>query len=189
MRHSAEFSGLLSGRKLKRLRRTCEGLLAELDLPATFTIPQLAQRLGARRGRPIHLTPVELREGSVYGLWIATDTVDVIAYESRTTRPHQDHIVAHELAHIICGHHGADAASGTGLQRLFPALDPAMVSGLMKRSAHSDREELEAESAASLMLTEAARQFVEPVWQAPPEAVGTLSRIEHSLGRPAPGAR
>jgi hypothetical protein len=128
-----------------RLRRRCLLRLRDLPLPAPFDVHILCDQIAARRGRPIRLVPMAGLTG-VCGLWIATDTTDLVCYERDTTRPHQDHIILHELSHLLCEHFpvGLPAA-------LLPDLDPAMVRTVLGRAGYSTAEEREAETLASLI--------------------------------------
>jgi hypothetical protein len=128
------------------LRRRCLARLRDLPLPAPFDVHELCERVAARRGRPIRLLPVAGLTG-VCGLWIATDTTDLICYERDTTRPHQDHIILHELSHVLCDHYPVPVP-GTAL---FPDLDPGMVRAVLGRAGYTSDEEREAETLASLI--------------------------------------
>ncbi|WJY35904.1 ImmA/IrrE family metallo-endopeptidase [Streptomyces sp. P9-2B-2] len=188
MRPSAKRVGALSTRHFKHLRHACQDFIDDLGLPPEFTIPMVAERLGERRGRPIVLAPLELGAGSLYGLWLATATADVIAYESRTTRLHRHHIIAHELAHIVYGHRGSHLdGDSSDLYRLFPDLDPALVRGTLARSTYADHQEREAETMASLLLMAASRRPPAQPERTAPEAAELLARLEHSLGRTGRG--
>lgn len=132
-----------------RLRRRCLARLRDLPLPAPFDVHELCQRVAARRGRPIRLLPVAGLTG-VCGLWIATGTTDLICYERDTTRPHQDHIILHELSHVLC-HHYPVTTPGHDTSALFPDLDPAMVRAVLGRAGYAAAEEREAETLASLI--------------------------------------
>ena len=135
----------------RRLRRRCLARLRDLPLPVPFDVHELCARVAARRGRPIRLLPVAGLTG-VCGLWIATDTTDLICYERDTTRPHQDHIILHELSHVLCDHHPLSVPGGGGhATALFPDLDPAMVRAVLGRAGYSSDEEREAETLASLI--------------------------------------
>lgn len=129
-----------------RLRRRCLARLRDLPLPAPFDVRALCDQVAARRGRPIRLIPAAGLTG-VCGLWIATDTTDLICYESDTTRPHQDHIILHELSHVLCAHYPVELPTRT----LLPDLDPAMVRAVLGRAGYSTDEEREAETLASLI--------------------------------------
>jgi hypothetical protein len=128
-----------------RLRRRCLARLRDLPLPAPFDVRTLCDQIAARRGRPIRLVPMAGLTG-VCGLWIATDTTDLVCYERDTTRPHQDHIILHELSHLLCEHFPVGLPGA-----LLPDLDPAMVRTVLGRAGYSTAEEREAETLASLI--------------------------------------
>ncbi|MGW6912701.1 hypothetical protein ACWGB8_02580 [Kitasatospora sp. NPDC054939] len=117
----------------------------------------LKERLSALRGKPIHLIPMAIPEYSLNGMWIATRAVDFVVYEVRTTRAHQEHIIAHELSHILCGHEASTGTDDAVLERLFPDIDPGVVRRVLQRTEYSDRNEQEAEMTASILLAPARR--------------------------------
>jgi 1,6-anhydro-N-acetylmuramate kinase len=43
-------------------------------------------------------------EQTEYGMWIAGPSFDFVFFEQETARVHQDHIIMHELAHMLLGH-------------------------------------------------------------------------------------
>lgn len=116
-----------------------------------------------------------------------TQTVDFIVYESETSKPHQDHIIAHELAHMVCGHRSG--AGGTvddeTARLLFPDLAPELVQKILGRGNYSSVEEREAEVTASLILERINRPVLEPVSAVPEEDAEAVERIERSLRRAA----
>lgn len=138
---------------LAELRLACECRLAALKLPTPCDIAELCTRLSDQRGRHLHLVPMAMRAAQPCGLWVASDSADFIIFEARTTRPHQDHIIAHELAHIICDHRGSSSLADETIRLLFPDLNPELVRDMLPRSNYSDTEEQEAEMVASLILT------------------------------------
>ncbi|MEU1779088.1 toxin [Streptomyces abikoensis] len=158
-------------RGLTRLRRDYEARLAELMLPAPCGIQELADRLSEQRGRPLHLIPIAMRAAQPCGLWIAADAADFVIFEARTTRPHQDHIIAHELAHIMCGHRSSSSLDDATARLVFPDLDPELVRDMLQRTNYSDAQEREAELMASLILTTQNDGRPSP----PATALGTLS--------------
>ncbi len=140
----------MSARGRRQLRHRFTAVLRELDLPAFFDVPALCAALGERRGRPIRLLPLPgLSE--VCGLWIATETTDLIAYERHTSAPHQDHIVLHEIGHLLCDHYPASLTPAEQMRLLLPSLDPAMVRRVLGRAGYSSVEEREAEFFASML--------------------------------------
>lgn len=141
--------------RARRLRRRCLARLRDLPLPAPFDVHALCDRVADRRGRPIRLIPLAGLSG-VCGLWIATDTTDLICYERDTTRPHQDHIILHELSHVLCDHFPVSLPGNLHTQALFPDLDPAMVRAVLGRAGYTTDEEREAETLASLIRQRAS---------------------------------
>ncbi|MEV6626325.1 hypothetical protein AB0M83_37510 [Amycolatopsis sp. NPDC051106] len=140
----------MSSRGRRQLRHRFSAVLRDLDLPASFDVPALCAALGERRGRPIRLLPLPgLSE--VCGLWIATDTTDLIAYERHTSAPHQDHIVLHEIGHMLCDHYPASLTPAEQMRLLLPSLDPAMVRRVLGRAGYTSVEEREAEFFASML--------------------------------------
>lgn len=173
-------------RNLKLLGRVCDELLAGLMLPKGADIFALCQGLSQQRGRAVKVVPVELPDPQLYGIWFSTDEADFIAYEKRTSRLHQEHIIAHELAHIVRGHRGIGSGPGaaTGAGTLFPHLDPKVVRSMRPRAGYSDGDEQEAEAMASLLLARLRQEPDENVWQVPETEAETVARIENVVGLP-----
>ncbi|NLU71839.1 hypothetical protein HCC61_03920 [Streptomyces sp. HNM0575] len=135
--------------------------------------------------------PVNVPGSHPCGVWIMTRTVDFIVYEAETSKPHQDHIIAHELAHMVCGHRsGAGTPVDDGTARLlFPDLAPELVQKILGRGNYSSVEEREAEVTASLILERINRPVLEPVSAVPAEDAEAMERIERSLRRAVPPVR
>jgi hypothetical protein len=125
-------------------------------MPDPFDVRALCDLVAGGRGRPIRLVPTTARDG-VLGLWVATDQADLIFFEGATTPPHQDHIVLHELCHLLCDHYPADLADADLARMLMPGLDPVMVRTVLGRTEYTAIEEQEAELLASLILQRAGR--------------------------------
>jgi hypothetical protein len=88
----------------RRLRKRCRALLRELDLRPPLDVRELCERLARQRGRPIRLVAHPIRVPGPFGLWFMTESMDVIFYQRETTRPHQDHIILHEIGNLVAGH-------------------------------------------------------------------------------------
>lgn len=88
----------------RRLRRRCRALLRELDVRPPLDVRELCRRLAGQRDRPIKLVAHPISVPGPFGLWFNTTSMDVIFYQRETTRPHQDHIILHEIGHIIAEH-------------------------------------------------------------------------------------
>lgn len=146
----------MRGVSFRRLARRCRGIVAGLDVPDPFDVRELCRRVSARRGRPILVAPLTLTGAAPCGLWLDVDGTDYIFFEADTSPMHQDHIILHELGHVLCHRHGGGLDDET-LRTLFPALDPALVRGALGRTRYSAVEEREAEIFAHLVLDRAWR--------------------------------
>ena len=136
---------------LKALRRRCQERLREIELPMPFDASSFCETLAARRGRPILLLPVPAKEGP-FGLWIATAEADYIFFERDTSRWHQEHIILHEVCHLLWDHDRSHVSDDEVIQMLLPSLAPQMVQRVLRRSAYSREDEREAELLATLIL-------------------------------------
>ncbi|WP_412076122.1 hypothetical protein ACLF6K_10295 [Streptomyces xanthophaeus] len=151
------------------LRKRCENILGHLDLTQPFSLDGLCQRIAEQRGRPIRLHPLpkEAAESGVCGLWVGTASVDYVFYEAQTTPLHREHIVLHELGHILFGHHSLEGEEVDG--------DAPVVLG---RTNYTTRQEQEAEMLASMIRIRTANSAP----QSPVRAGDTLARLESAMG-------
>lgn len=139
----------------RRARRQARILLRRIRLPDPFDLEEFLQVVAADRGRPIKVRPLagEQLPTVPCGLWIAGETADWVFVEDSTSPLHREHIVLHEVAHMICGH-------TTKLDHpslLLPHLDPTRVRMVLGRTSYSNAQEREAEALASLLLSRAHR--------------------------------
>jgi hypothetical protein len=143
----------------KRLRRDLEQRLRALDvtIPSPFSAEAFCGNVAEARGRAIHLIPWDTTAAVVpCGLWISTVNADYIVYEQAAAGILRQHIVLHELAHLLLGHQGAAQLAGAAGQ--FEFLEPDMVDRVLGRtSAYDAREEREAEVLASMVGEQPAR--------------------------------
>jgi hypothetical protein len=77
-------------------------MLRSLDIQPPLDITELSRRLGEARGRPIRLIEMSLTGSLGYSL--PHGPYDVCVYEKNTSEPHQNHIICHELGHIMFRH-------------------------------------------------------------------------------------
>ncbi|GAA2707463.1 MULTISPECIES: hypothetical protein [Streptomyces] len=143
----------------RQIRKTCEALVDRLHLPVPFSTAALIEELSAVRGRPIriHTLPTSLA-GTACGLWIATDTSDEIYVEEHTTQFHRDHIILHEIGHILLEHGTAEEVDPrSALAQLFPHVSPTLINRLLARNNYTSEQEQEAELVASLIHAAAER--------------------------------
>jgi hypothetical protein len=113
----------------------------------------LLPAIEARSGHSIRLERAPGNAGTnLCGMWIRTaEGIDYIFVHEETSRAHQDHIIAHEAAHILRNHQGGRALSevNPATDRLVPTLDPAVVRMMLGRSDYEYQDEREAELIAS----------------------------------------
>jgi len=152
---------------MESLRRRCERRLRGVRIPQPFDLDAFCREVEARRGRRLLRRPVPgLSAHAPCGLWIGTPQADHVFYDAGTSPLHAEHIVLHELAHILSGH-TLDASVGA----LFPDIDPATVTRMLGRVAYTTVQEREAEMMASLIRGRSVR---------PPRT--TIGRVAHAFG-------
>jgi hypothetical protein len=157
---------------VRRLRRACEERLAGVPVPDPFDLAAFCQGIAAMRGRPLRLHPVPgLSSTAPCGLWISVPAADHIFFDPNTSRLHAEHIVLHELGHMLCGHSISADVGGSALARLMPDLDPKTVARVLGRVSYPTSQEQEAELLASLIRARAARR------PAGPGALGRLADV------------
>jgi sirohydrochlorin ferrochelatase len=132
-------------------------LLDAVPMPRPWSMNAWVDRLEAWRGREIDLVPVEYRPGQPSGAWQARPGYDLIAYTEHTSALHQDHIIAHELGHLLCAHTGTCLMSEAEAADLAPDLAPRALSHLLTRVT-SDTDEYEAELIAVLLMSAATSE-------------------------------
>ncbi|MFJ4795965.1 hypothetical protein [Kitasatospora purpeofusca] len=161
---------------VRKLRRRCAAVLDELRLPQPFSLDTLCPHIAGLRGRPLHLHPLPAQAASAgaCGLWLATATDDHVFVEQRTVRLHQEHIVLHEIGHMLLGHQGL-SLSGRLPETLLPDLSPRLVRHLLARADYSTEQEQEAEMLASMIRTDTGRTR-------PPVPTGALGRLRAAFG-------
>jgi hypothetical protein len=168
----------------RRMRRHCARLVRDIKVPVPFDAEALSREVGERIGEPIHLLPVEMPADGPSGLVISGSRAHYLCYDSGTRPLHQQHIIAHELGHLIAGHttgHVEDTEPAT--PALLSTLDPVVVRQALARDAGYDRrEEVEAEIIAELLLRRAHSWAPERTWHVPMDAADVVARIERSLG-------
>lgn len=162
------------------LRQQCEARLAQVQLPEPFTLEALCEQLGRQRGRDIRVTRAPMPAG-LYGAWIAGSAVDYIFVEQQTSPVHQEHIVLHELGHLLCGHEPGPLLADHPAA-LLPSLNGEMVRRMLGRTSYTATQEREAELLASLISQRARR---EEAGRSAVQSSGVLRRLEETLGRPA----
>src|SRR6185436_10468256 len=60
-------------------------------------------RCRSERASALHLLPKQTRLGPC-GVWLSLPEVDYVFYEPETSQLHREHIILHELGHLLCEH-------------------------------------------------------------------------------------
>ncbi|MDT0464792.1 ParH-like protein [Streptomyces gibsoniae] len=154
------------------------------EIPDPFNVEDLFLNVSRQRGRPIHLLPRPLPPGSPCGLWISTGTADYMLYEQATTPAHQDHIKLHELGHLLHDHGIGQRLSSEVARTLLPTLNPTAINRMLGRGQYTGEEEVEAETFASLVLTQVSLRSREPERPVPPGSADVVLRLENTLRSP-----
>lgn len=136
-----------------------EDLLASIKIPQPFDIQVFCDTVAAERRRALHLHSVPGISGTdaPCGVWIATEKADHIFHEAATSPLHQDHIILHEIAHMLLGHASIIDEVRPGSGGLFPDIDPATVISVLNRASYATRDERDAERLAGLIANRADR--------------------------------
>jgi hypothetical protein len=165
----------------RKLRRRCETILAELNIPDVVDVRELCDVIAERQGKPIHLLGESLPASSPCGLAVRTEGFDAIFYEADTSRVHQEHIIRHELGHLLCGHLTAPVLDAEASRLLLPNLDPSLVQAVLGRTNYSEVEEKEAEMIASLLLRRSVLVRPDRTAADDPAVSPVLGRLHHTL--------
>lgn len=133
-------------------------VLREIGVPDPFDVDVFCGNVARARGRRVELHELPADVGRVCGLYVSLPAVDHVFFAAGTSRRHREHIVVHELMHLLFDHGGLRGLSTGVLERLLPGLDPALVRAALGRGGYSDPEEREAETVASLVMGHAGQE-------------------------------
>ncbi|WP_228694917.1 hypothetical protein [Amycolatopsis japonica] len=135
----------------RKLRRGLRKEFVKFGIDGPVEMSELCRRIGESRGRPIKLIAFPMEVPGPCGAWLSASSSDYIVFQSETTRIHQEHIIAHELGHILAGHQ-AEPDEEEIWSRFMPDLDPGVIRRLLKRTQYDSAREREAETIATLLL-------------------------------------
>ncbi|MFB6813731.1 toxin [Streptomyces sp. NPDC056347] len=117
---------------LRQLRKECEAGLADLPIPAPFSIDALVANMEAARGRTImlHEMPDRLaRVNAACGLRLKTGGTSFVLYRRRPTAYQTQHVILHELCHEWFDH--GTSLDPEQLRRLLPVFDTSLISRVL----------------------------------------------------------
>jgi len=128
-------------------------------LPPRDSVPGQSPR---ERGRPIRLSPMPDGGDSPCGVWLSTTDADWVFHQVTTSRLHQEHIILHELAHMIFDHKTVRDRAEEPQAQLLPDLDPRVIATVLGRMPYSSEREQEAQIAGLI----GGHASVQPGWPA-----------------------
>ena len=152
-----------------------DDILGDLDLPMPFELASFLARIEKLRSRPIDLRPFRAPARGPSGVWIGARHADYVFYDQAATALHRTHIVVHEVAHMLLGHHGIGPVGSDLIQLIVPDPSAELIAPILGRNgSYQSSREREAEYLASIIL-ERASQRSRP------------SSTREQMPRPSPG--
>jgi hypothetical protein len=167
--------------RLARLEKQCRRLLAGIDVPRPFDLSLFCSYVSARRGRDLHLhpLPVGYADGAPCGLWLGTDRADHVFYATGTGPLHQQHIILHEIGHVLCDHVAPGLTQDDAMALLLPDIDAGTIGRVLRRSTYTAPQEQVAEMVATIINERAAGGYARP------PADPTLGNLHEALADPS----
>lgn len=99
-----------------------------------FSLPSFCLWLEEITGKQLLFKAAELPL-KIFGAWITSPSHDLVIYQKNTNPLHRQHIILHELCHILCGHQTVQITDQE-LLKLVPL--PQTVPKVLCRSADPD---------------------------------------------------
>jgi len=168
-------------------KRRVERLAAALELPDSLRVDELVQKVAASHQRGITTVLTRMPTG-LSGAWVQTPARDFLFCEQETSALHREHILLHELGHLLCGHPpmmSAEQELETLLATEVPLVTSEAIRHILGRSRMSSPAEAEAERFAWLV-----RQRITALATPSPRTDQTaLSRLEEALTSGDPARR
>jgi len=133
-----------------------------LSLPTHLNLERLVEVVERVRHRPIQIEAAgALNGGSICGLWLSTDDVEIILHAVSPSGLHRQQFVLHELGHMVLRHDEL-VVPADYVEVLFPNLPVGLVTRVLARSSFTDDLEASAESLADLFAAAIRNSAREP---------------------------
>jgi hypothetical protein len=162
------------------VRRRCERLLADLNVPVPLDMAALRAEVSRTTGRPIEVRRVDAAPRGLCGMWVSIGGTDVIYVVEGTSEDHQRQVELHELSHILCGHIPETVPIAV-MSSLVPDLDPELVERMLGRTHFDEKAEFEAELLATMIACAGTDWVPEPRRKIPASAADVVQRIDRDL--------
>ncbi|GHB34040.1 hypothetical protein GCM10010331_21900 [Streptomyces xanthochromogenes] len=125
---------------MRELRKECEAGLADLPIPAPFSIPGLVANMEEARGRTIvlHELPDRLaRVNAACGLRLKSGGTSFVLYRRRPTAYQTQHVILHELCHEWFDH--GTTLDSDQLRQLLPVFNTSLIKRVLTSDEPSAR--------------------------------------------------
>ena len=126
-----------------------DAILGGIDFD-DYSIELLVARAAKYRNLSIVLVPQPMHGLTEYGYWLRGQVHDYIFFDCTTAKMHQDHIIMHELGHILLGHETYRVTADSTAQDALC---------LMRSIDRGCQEEQDAESLATALQQEIVRRI------------------------------
>ncbi|WP_433656775.1 hypothetical protein ACQPW1_35995 [Nocardia sp. CA-128927] len=132
-----------------------------VPLPNPWNLTAYLAAVAAHRGRSIslHTAPKALLHEigcGGGGLWVARKHDDLIIYDADATDRNADHIILHEVGHMLLGHGSQESDRSTPvpptLTLMLPSISPQSIEHVLGRSEFGVDREREAEVFADMTM-------------------------------------
>ncbi|MBT2412746.1 hypothetical protein J7I94_19645 [Streptomyces sp. ISL-12] len=170
-------------RKIRKARKRCEAVVAELLLPPEAGLEEVCDLVADRVGQPVHTLTMPLG-GVASGMTILLERELWICADQDTSAWHQVHVQLHELGHLLMGHEKEPAVAEEALTLWTPSLDTGVAMRHMgigpafwRHHAYDKPAEMEAEIVASLL-----EERISPHLAPSPALHGRAQHIAATLG-------
>jgi hypothetical protein len=135
-----------------------EHILHSLGLPASFSVEDLLDAIGAYQDRPVHLLVHDL-SFPFSGFWVMSEDMDWVIVARHLSAQERAQTVLHEASHIILH----DPAALMSSEDLFSALaDGKRLHALARACSYEEQAEHEAEALASFIAVRILDVAVRP---------------------------
>lgn len=140
---------------MRRRSTKIRQIVDSLPLPEPWNVDQLIGSVAGLTGRPIRVQARHAMGDTITGTIFRLSAENVIFYREDLKGLHRDHVLCHEVGHVLGGHlegpaayqGGADADLARAAERI-----------LHRQCHYGERRELEAERIAELILARVRQQ-------------------------------
>lgn len=137
------------------MRRTqARRIVDELVLPDPWDIDSMIARVASRAGRPLRVERRPAAGDGITGTIFRLADEDVIFYRDDLVGLHREHVLCHELGHLLAGHLEGPEAYGESSDDLAHA----RVLMLNRQCQYGEARERVAEEIAELLLARVRQQ-------------------------------